>query len=203
MNIGKLVLRKPDDRAPADSSTLPKALGRVRELLGSVRELPDRVRGAPGPDPWCRRCSRTHSTLCRPSCDFVGARCSGIGREPGLVTLPDAHPLRELPFGNLPEHSGALGVFWKPTGWFWKLLGASRRPPARTPPKIGHTCPTENRAYMPDPGTLFLCLKAGGGHDHKMRIYKPYMWYAAVPTQKQQLPTATGKSTRQAAGETA
>ena len=26
MNIGKLVLRKPDDRAPADSSTLPKAL---------------------------------------------------------------------------------------------------------------------------------------------------------------------------------
>ena len=142
MNIGKLVLRKPDDRAPADSSTLPKALGRVRERLGSVRELPDRVRGAPGPDPWCRRCSRTHSTLCRPSCDFVGARCSGIGREPGLVTLPDAHPLRELPFGNLPEHSGALGVFWKPTGWFWKLLGASRRPPARTPPKIGHTCPT-------------------------------------------------------------
>ena len=51
--------------------------------------------------------------------------------------------------------------------------------------------PTENRAYMPDPGTLFLCPKAGGGHDHKMRIYKPYMWYAAVPTQKQQLPTAT------------
>ena len=26
MNIGKLVLRKPDDRAPADTSTLPKAL---------------------------------------------------------------------------------------------------------------------------------------------------------------------------------
>ena len=33
MNIGKLVLRKPDDRAPADSSTLPKALDHTRQRL--------------------------------------------------------------------------------------------------------------------------------------------------------------------------
>jgi hypothetical protein len=48
------------------------------------------------------------------------------------------------------------------------------------------------RAKAHDPHEQRKATKRyGGGHDHKMRIYKPYMWYAAVPTQMQQLPTAT------------
>ena len=42
MNIGKLVLRKPDDRAPADSSTLPKALD---HRPAPFRPAPPRIAG--------------------------------------------------------------------------------------------------------------------------------------------------------------
>ena len=102
MNIGKLVLRKPDDRAPADSSTLPKALDHTRQRLhhGS----------GPGAPSWARSGSfRTgseeHSDPVR---DLLGSVLGGRGQEPGTSGPgPGARPRRPQPL-NLRSLPGCL-----------------------------------------------------------------------------------------------
>ena len=133
MNIGKLVLRKPDDRAPADSSTLPKALDHTHQRLhhgsgpgapswarsGSFRtgseEHPGPTHGADGALALTRPCVGRVATSWAPdAAASVVSRALSHFQMPtlsGSSRLGIFRSTRELSecFGSQP---GGFGSFW-------------------------------------------------------------------------------------------